>query len=96
MATDRWTTSNTTVYNIGYHIIWCPKYRRKVLVGDVEARLKQLLQEKADKIGVSIEEINVKNVGKSIIKIILKIPKKLKGKIIYIIREDIKMEKETL
>jgi putative transposase len=59
MATDRWTRSNTTVYNIGYHLIWCPKYRRKVLVGDVEARLKQLLQEKADKIGVSIEEMQI-------------------------------------
>lgn len=59
MATDRWTRSNTTVYNIGYHLIWCPKYRRKVLIGDVEARLKQLLQEKADKIGVSIEEMQI-------------------------------------
>ena len=59
MATNRWTRSNTTVYNIGYHLIWCPKYRRKVLVGDVEAQLKQLLQEKADKIGVSIEEMQI-------------------------------------
>ena len=59
MTTDRWTRSNTTVYNIGYHLIWCPKYRRKVLIGDVEARLKQLLQEKADKIGVSIEEMQI-------------------------------------
>ena len=59
MTTDRCTRSNTTVYNIGYHLIWCPKYRRKVLIGDVEARLKQLLQEKADKIGVSIEEMQI-------------------------------------
>ncbi len=59
MAKDRWTHSNTTVYNIGYHIIWCPKYRRKVLVGDVEARLKELLLKKAEEIGVSIEELQV-------------------------------------
>lgn len=59
MAKDRWTHSNTTVYNIGYHLIWCPKYRRKVLVGDVEARLKQLLTEKANEIGVSIEEMKI-------------------------------------
>lgn len=59
MVTERWTHSNTTVYNIGYHIIWCPKYRRKVLVGEVEARLKQLLLEKSKEIGVSIEELQI-------------------------------------
>ncbi|MCJ7445608.1 MAG: IS200/IS605 family transposase, partial [Methanotrichaceae archaeon] len=59
MAKDRWTHSNTTIYNIGYHLIWCPKYGRKVLVGDVEARLKQLLTEKANEIGVSIEEMKI-------------------------------------
>lgn len=27
MKAKRWKTSNKSVYNIGYHIIWCPKYR---------------------------------------------------------------------
>ncbi|HMK45260.1 MAG TPA: transposase [Methanocella sp.] len=36
MVSNRWTYRSTTVYNIGYHIIWCPKYRRKVLTGCVE------------------------------------------------------------
>ncbi len=31
----------------GYHFVWCPKYRRKVLVGNVEKRLKELIKEKA-------------------------------------------------
>ena len=35
------------MYNIGYHIIWCPKYRCRVLVNDVETRLKQLLIEQS-------------------------------------------------
>lgn len=26
-------------------MVWCPKYRRKVLVGEIEARLKELIQE---------------------------------------------------
>lgn len=34
-------SSRGCVYNIGYHIIWCPKYRRKVLIGEVEARFKE-------------------------------------------------------
>jgi hypothetical protein len=28
-----YSTSETSVHFIGYHFVWCPKYRRKVLVG---------------------------------------------------------------
>lgn len=59
MGNARWTYSNTTVYNLGYHIIWCPKYRRKVLTGGVERRLRELLNEKAEKIEVVIETLEV-------------------------------------
>jgi putative transposase len=47
MATQRWTKSNTSTHNVAYHLIWCPKYRRKVLVEKVEKRLMQLLKQKA-------------------------------------------------
>ena len=30
--TERWTHSNTTVFNIAYHIIWCPKYRPRTYI----------------------------------------------------------------
>ena len=59
MVSKRWTYSDTTVYNIGYHLVWCPKYRRKVLVGDVEKRLRELLYKKAEEIGVSIETLEI-------------------------------------
>jgi putative transposase len=59
MNDKRWTTSNKAVFNLGYHIIWCPKYRRKVLTGQVETRLKELLFDKAARISVSIESIEV-------------------------------------
>ncbi len=36
------------VHLIVYHIIWCPKRRRKVLVGPVAERLTQIIQEVAD------------------------------------------------
>ena len=55
----RWTQSKKTAYNPGYHIIWCPKYRRKVLVGNVERRLRELLSEKAKQIDVVIETLEV-------------------------------------
>ncbi len=59
MTKERWTHSNTTVYNIGYHIIWCPKYRRKVLQGYIADRLKALLNEKAAEINVIIEVMEI-------------------------------------
>ena len=36
------------VHLIVYHIIWCPKRRRKVLVGPVAERLAQIIQEVAE------------------------------------------------
>jgi putative transposase len=36
------------VHLVVSHIIWCPKRRRKVLVGPVRDRLKQIIQEVAD------------------------------------------------
>jgi len=59
MVSQRWKLSNTTVHNLSYHLIWCPKYRRKVLVGDVEKHLRQLLQEKAKEIEVEIIQMEI-------------------------------------
>ncbi|HMK43565.1 MAG TPA: IS200/IS605 family transposase [Dissulfurispiraceae bacterium] len=55
----RWRTSNKAVFNIGYHLIWCPKYRRPVLVGEVEDRLRQLLNKKAVELETSIEQMEI-------------------------------------
>ncbi|MEQ8173230.1 MAG: IS200/IS605 family transposase [Candidatus Eremiobacterota bacterium] len=55
----RWSTSNKAIYNIGYHLIWCPKYRRKVLTGKIEIRLKDLLYKKAKEIKIEIKNLEV-------------------------------------
>jgi putative transposase len=55
----RWKTSKTAVYNLGFHLIWCPKYRRNVLVDPIDKRLKELLLLKAKEIGVLIENVEV-------------------------------------
>ena len=59
METHRWTASATVKYNVNYHLIWCPKYRRKVLIGFVAERLVELLEEKAARLGVGIESMAV-------------------------------------
>lgn len=56
---NRWKSSKHAVFNCSYHFIWCPKYRRNVLVGDIEVRLKELLYEKAAEHGWIIETMEI-------------------------------------
>lgn len=49
----RWKKSSSATYNLAYHLIWCPKYRRSVLVDGVDERLKELLLNKAKRDGCS-------------------------------------------
>ena len=37
-------SNNNIVYSCKYHVVWCPKYRRKVIVDGVEQRLKELIK----------------------------------------------------
>ena len=55
----RYKYAEHCVYNLGYHIIFCPKYRRKVLVDGVDVRLKELLLEKAVALDIQIEKMEV-------------------------------------
>lgn len=45
------------VYSLQYHIVWCTKYRKKVLNGTFEKRLKQMLYEIANMNGFKILEM---------------------------------------
>ena len=51
-------TSHAT-FNISYHLIWCTKYRRKVLINGIDMRLKELLAQKASEHGWTIESMEV-------------------------------------
>ena len=55
----RWKSSHHAVYNCAYHLIWCSKYRRKVLINGIDERLKILLEEKAIEHGWVIEKMEV-------------------------------------
>lgn len=56
---NKYTHARTCVYNINYHIVWCVKYRRKVLVPEICDRLYQLVQEIADKKGFTVVKCSV-------------------------------------
>ena len=41
----KYKLNRNIVYSCKYHIVWCPKYRRKVLIDGVDARLKEIISE---------------------------------------------------
>ncbi|MCL9760917.1 RNA-guided endonuclease TnpB family protein [Frankia sp. AiPa1] len=47
------------VYDLGYHVVWCPKYRRAVLVGQVRDRLDTLIQQKCAEHGWPIVALEI-------------------------------------
>ena len=54
---NKYTHGRTCVYNINYHIVWCVKYRRKVLSQKISERLYELCHEIAKAKGFTIVEI---------------------------------------
>ena len=56
---DRYRRNKGSLTLIRYHVIWIPRRRRKVLVGDVAKRLIALLREKATEIDVQIIHLAV-------------------------------------
>lgn len=51
--------SKHQVYLLNYHLIWCPKRRKPVLVGQVAERLKEIIEEIAVKLGVEILALEI-------------------------------------
>jgi putative transposase len=47
------------VYTLKYHLVWCPKYRRKVLVDTVADDLRSLLYQKAEQLKVTVEALEI-------------------------------------
>lgn len=48
------------VYDTGYHLVWCPKYRKKIFEADeVRVRAEQLIREICEEYGIEIEEMEV-------------------------------------
>lgn len=52
-------SNNNIVYSCKYHVVWCPKYRRKVLVNGVDSRLKELITQICQEIQVDINEMEI-------------------------------------
>jgi len=52
-------TDHSIVYSCQYHVVFCPKYRRKVLIDAVAARLKELVLSKQAEYGYLLMEMEI-------------------------------------
>ena len=59
MPLMEYNTNNNVVYSCKYHVVWCPKYRRKVLVGAVSDRLKDLIIQRCSEIQADLIEMEI-------------------------------------
>lgn len=46
-------------YNINYHFVWIPKYRRKILVGPVAEELERLIRKICDEREVEVLSLSI-------------------------------------
>jgi putative transposase len=46
---EGYKSNNKVVYSSKYRVVWCPKYRRKVLEGQIAKRCEQILRQTARK-----------------------------------------------
>ena len=56
---QRYAKNAGAVFTLKFHLVWCPKYRRPVLVGPVEKRLRALLREIAEQLEATIHALEI-------------------------------------
>ena len=52
-------TDHSIVYRCQYHVIWCPKFSRRILVPPIDTRLKELILEKQSAYGYEVLAMEV-------------------------------------
>ena len=51
--------NKNVVYKCHFHVVWCPKYRRKVLHSGVDVRLKELIHEVCAELDCPLTELEI-------------------------------------
>jgi len=51
--------NRNVVYSCKYHVVWCPKFRRPVLVNGIDMRLKEILWDVVTDTGSELIELEV-------------------------------------
>lgn len=91
---EEYTRKKGIVYKNQYHVIFCPKYRRKVLKDGIDTRLKEVLLQIAEEQDVTIKSMEVMS---DHVHLFLEfdprlslhhVMKRLKGKSSHVLREE--------
>ncbi|WP_201380279.1 IS200/IS605 family transposase [Ktedonobacter sp. SOSP1-85] len=56
---ETYKSNRNVFYSCHYHVVWCPKYRRKVLIGPIETRLKEIIGQVCQECRAEIEELEI-------------------------------------
>lgn len=99
---NQYTNKNGIIYINQFHIIFSPKYRKPVLTGNVEKRLKEILYEEADNMNVEIKALEIMPDYVDMFiefdpRLMLhKVIKQFKGKSSHILREEFPFLKSSM
>jgi putative transposase len=55
----KYSANHSLVYSCQYHVVFCPKFRRRVLIDGVDKRLKTLILEKQSQYGYEVLDMEV-------------------------------------
>lgn len=53
-------SNKSVVFKCSYHVVFCPKYRRDVLVDGVDERLKEIIEDLSSEIGFHILSMEIR------------------------------------
>ena len=59
MVYCKYKSNNNIVYSCKYHVVWCPKYRKKLLENAVAARLEEILSDVAEERSAEVIELEI-------------------------------------
>ena len=56
---NQYKSNRNIVYSSKYHIVWCPKYRRSILVENIAKRLETILRETCKELQVDVIALEI-------------------------------------
>jgi putative transposase len=59
MGDNRYRVNAGSVFSLKYHLVWCPKYRKRILVDKLAKRLRRLRYQKAKEIKAEIHALEI-------------------------------------
>jgi len=59
LSNKKYNHSNTIVYTNQFHIIFCPKYRKKVLINEIKDELEMIINNLSKELDFEIKSMNI-------------------------------------